>query len=100
MEDERTMVNELMKSAEQRLSNMGESTVFSIATTRDYTTQFEEGRPGGQQMEEVQCEESDEEMSANSEAKGDAQFSAATVWRPVVSRYVLNWVQVTRLSSS
>jgi hypothetical protein len=70
MEDERAMANELMKSAEQRPSSMGESAALSIAASRGHTTQFEQARPGGKQMEDVQREERDEEMSANSAAKG------------------------------
>ena len=84
MEDERATANELMKSAEQRPSSMGESAALSIAASRGHTTQFEQARPGGKQMEEVQREERDEEMSANLAAKGDAaQLSAATVCSPL-----------------
>lgn len=63
MEDERAMANEIMKSAEQRPSSMGESAALIIAASRGYTTQFEQARPGGKQMEDVQREERDEDMS-------------------------------------
>jgi len=63
MEDERATANELMKSAEQRPSSMGESAALSIAASRGHTTQFEQARPGGKQMEDVQREERDAEMS-------------------------------------
>ena len=60
MEDERAMANEIMKGAEQRPSSMGESAALIIAASRGYTTQFEQARPGGKQMEDVQREERDE----------------------------------------
>jgi hypothetical protein len=104
MEDERAMSNELMKSAEQRPSSMGESAALSIAASRGHTTQFEQARPGGKQMEDVQREERDAGMRRC--RKFGSKRRCCTIFRgyclqPIVSSYVwVNWVQLVRLASA